>query len=1279
MADPQSPRHLGGTFCDVIAQVGDNEPFVFKLLSEDPANYADAPNEAIRRILEKVEGRKIPVGEKLDGTRIASCRIGTTVATNALLEEKGEKFAFVTTKGFKDICVIGDQARPELFNLNIRKPKALHSTVIEVDERIVPADYDLNPTPHDVEKLAAESQASPDTIQRTVSGDYVRILRKPDEEGVRKQLQRVYDEGFTSLAICFMHAYLYPAHEDMVAQIARDVGFEYVSTSARTSPTIKFLNRSTSTCSEAYLFPVVKRYVQSFESGFDKLPQRIDFMCSDGGLKSANKFRGNEALVSGPAGGVVGVARSCYDASDATPVIGFDMGGTSTDVSRFDGQFDFLSETMIAGRTISVPMLNIATVAAGGGSILFARNGLLVVGPESAGAHPGPACYRKGGPLTVTDANLFLGRLVPSSFPSIFGPGANEPLDTEIVRQKFEAITADFNAQTNRSLTPEAVALGFLDIANETMSRPIRNATEARGFAPESHNLASFGGAGGQHACAVADKLGIKRVLIHKWSSLLSAYGIAQADLQHEALEPFGSKLSESSFSHVQNRLEVLKTLTKDELLAQGAETSSLAFEESLELRYFGTNTNLTVSNSSSAEDYTSAFHRQHLREFGFSMKRDVVVESIKVRGIGSANAKTPENSVFKEMESRHQFAVLTPVESKQVYDEGMWHDTGVYRLAELPKYSSVAGPALIIDDTQTIYVSPSFRAHLLPAHILLEKISAASGTLSRSQLSDGGSKDSVPSSTVDPILLSVFSHRFMAIAEQMGTTLQRTSISTSIKERLDFSCALFSAEGRLVANAPHIPIHLGSMQYAIQVQHRHWAGKLQPGDVLLTNHPQWGGTHLPDLTVVSPVFIDDRIAFYVASRGHHTDIGGKGITSMAPDTKELWEEGINVTAMKIVSAGEFMEEDVRKAFERVGDFPGCSPTRRIADNISDLKAQTSANQRGIILLRKLCQEATLPVVERYVSSIQDNAEAAVRTFFREFAAAHPDPLEATDFLDDGTRMRVKITIDPATGSAIYDFAGSGPQMWGNYNCPISITHSAIIYSIRCLIKLEIPLNDGCLRPVDIRVPVAICGSTLASQRVIDVILRAFGTHGASQGCANSFGWGMGGLDPQTGKIIPGWNYGESIGGGVGAGMGYDGEHSTQVHSTNTKQTDAEVVEKRTAVMIRYYGIRQGSGGVGRWRGGNGTTREVEARIPLKFSILSDRRVYRPYGMAGGGPGQRGANYAYMFNETGELEQVNLGGKATLSLKPGEYMQINTPGGGGYGGSEPTDNHKGFL
>lgn len=1054
--------------------------------------------------------------------------------------------------GFKDVCVIGDQSRPKLFDLNVRKPEALHDTVIEIDERVTIEDYDLNPATIDTSGILTDKD-----IVQTPSGEIIRVLKRVDVDEVGRQLSELKSQGYTSLAIAFLHSYLFRDHEQQVAKMAQDIGFSFVTLSSEISPSIKLLNRSNFTCSEAYLYPVIRRYLENFQSGFKELPKNVEFICSDGGLKHAKKFRGNEALLSSPAGGVLGIATSCFDEEDKTSLIGFDMGGTSTDVSRFDGRYDYLTETTIAGRPIHVPMLNIATVAAGGGSILFARNGLLVVGPDSAGAHPGPASYRKGGPLTVTDANLFLGRLVLSAFPSIFGHNADEPLDSEIASAKFKDITQDFNRQTSQQLTPEEVALGFLNVANETMSRPIRNITEARGFSPEAHNLVSFGGAGGQHACSITDRLGIKRVLIHKWSSILSAYGISQAELQHETLEPYSARLGSVDPETIRGRLAELRVRVSEELLEQGAVQSSLVFEESLVLRYFGTDTSITISRPAD-EDYAAAFTANHFREFAFTMNRDIMIESVKVRGTGNAGSHRSGKFETPELLSVKTAPLpTTPSYSQRVYLDGQWVNAGVYHLKNISKGSIVEGPALIIDPTQTILV------------VVLER---AEDQTHSCEIDTAGSK-------INPIQLSVFAHRFMGIAEKMGNTLQRTSISTSIKERLDFSCAIFSPDGKLVANAPHIPIHLGSMQFAIQYQQHLWKNRLQPGDVLFTNHPQCGGTHLPDLTVVSPVFLGDEIIFYVASRGHHTDIGGRGITSMMPESKQLWEEGISIESMKIVSAGEFLESDVREAFAAAGKFPGCSATRRIGDNLSDLRAQVASHQRGILLLGKLCDEFSLPVVHRNMEGIQANAEFAMREFFKKVARDHPKPLKAVDWFDNGTAVKLSVMINPETGSATYNFEGTGPQSWGNYNCPISITHSAIIYTIRCLVDVEIPLNEGCLAPVDIRVPkgsilnpspaVAVCGSKLASQRIIDTILRAFGRCAASQGCANSFGWGMGGRDPESGQIVPGWSYGEALGGGVGAGPGWHGEHAINVHSTNTRNTDAEVIEKRTAVLVR--------------------------------------------------------------------------------------------------------------
>ncbi|CAK4032749.1 Hydantoinase B oxoprolinase-domain-containing [Lecanosticta acicola] len=1253
----------GGTFCDVVAEIPGQDDLVFKLLSVDPNHYADPATEAIRQILEHVEGRTIPKDEKLDGSSIESCRIGTTIATNALLEHKGEKFAFVTTKGFPDVCVIGDQTRPKLFDLRVEKAKALHDVSIEIDERVTIEDHDLNSFPRTEEELLQSKD-----VVKTPSGEFVRILRRPDETIVKAQLMDLRRRGYQSLAICLMHAWAYPEHEMMVAAIARQVGFRHVTTSHETHPAIKLLDRATAVCSEAYLYPIVQDYISQFEAGFERMPQRVEFMCSDGGLRQSRKFTGNGALLSGPAGGVVGVAQSCYDSSEGTPLIGFDMGGTSTDVCRYDGKYDFLQETKIADRNIIAPMLNIATVAAGGGSILSLRNGLLAVGPESAGAYPGPAAYRNGGPLTVTDANLFLGRLVVSSFPAIFGKDANESLDVDVVRSKFIELTHEFKNQTGQDMSPEDLALGFLDVANEAMSRPIRNTTEARGYAPEKHHLVSFGGAGGQHACAIADKLCITTVLIHKYSSLLSAYGISRAQLQHEESIPFSGDWSPDVLARIRSQTEFLRKRVEQILMSQGARSDTLEYSEAVNLRYFGTDTSLTISQPAD-EDYGRAFVEEHRREFAFTMERRIVVDSIKVRGLGSSGSSNISKPFVDEPKGTISAGNVAPTSEHQpMYMDKSTQDVPVYRLANVQKGCQIHGPALVIDETQTVFVEPTFTACVLKDHLVVKKSQAVA------------TKHQTSGSKLNAVALSVFAHRFMAIAEQMGNTLQRTSISSSIRERLDFSCAIFSPEGKLVANAPHIPIHLGSMQFAIQAQHRHWEGRLKPGDVLLTNHPEWGGTHLPDLTVVTPCFVKDEIAFYVASRGHHTDIGGKGITSMMPESKELWEEGISVESMKIASGGIFLEDEVRAAFDRAGQYPGCAPTRRIQDNLSDLKAQMSANQRGLTLIEKLCSEAGLPMVHQAMEGIQANAEFAVRSFLRGLAEKHPNPLSATDHYDDGTPIHLTITIEPSDGSATFDFSGTGPQIWGNFNSPISITHSAVIYVLRCLLNLDIPLNEGCLAPITIEVPknsilnpgpgVAICGSTIASQRVVDTILKAFGVVAAFQGCASSLGWGIGGRDHLTGQIVPGWNFGEAIGGGCGAGPGWHGEHATQVHSTNTRMTDPEVVEKRTQVLVRKSVVRGGSGGKGKWCGGNGVTREIEARMPMKFSILSDRRVFAPYGMVGGDDGLPGKNVAFRRDGTGGLVAVSLGGKAVVTLDEGEYIQINTPGGGGWGKPE---------
>lgn len=884
-----------------------------------------------------------------------------------------------------------------------------------------------------------------------------------------------------------------------------------------------------------------------------------------------------------------------------------------------------------------------------------------------------------------------------SSFPSIFGEKANEPLDTEIVAKKFAELTAQINAESEVQFTPEQVAHGFIKVANESMCRPIRNATEARGFATYDHNLVSFGGAGGrmrtltlvvkpryvladrmttEHACAIASNLGIRRILIHRYSSLLSAYGISLAEITSEVTEPSSLTLSPDAMPQIHERERYLKEKLENDLRSQDVVQDAIEFRTFLNLQYKGMDTSLSVEEPAD-RDYSAAFTEQHLREFAFKTNRDIVVDSIRVRGTAKRMVGEEGLSITEELDRvKQQKIIPEPKSSQKVFLDDAWETVPIYGLESMKTGSyikvsmqnswdflflTVQGPAIITDETQTILIEKGYECFLTSRHIVID------------QHATEDRPPEISAEKVNPVQLSCFANRFMSIAEQMGNTLQRTSISTSIKERLDFSCAIFSPDGGLVANAPHIPIHLGSMQYAIQYQHRLWGEKLKPGDVLLTNHPEAGGTHLPDLTVVTPAFYGDELIFYVASRGHHTDIGGIGITSMVPDSKELWQEGMAVKSMKIVSGGVFLEDEVRDLFNRVAEYPGCSATRRLNDNISDIKAKISANQRGITLINRLCEEFTLPVVHLYMRGIQDNAELAIRELFRKmYRKTGGKPLRAVDWFDDGTPVQVEITIDGEAGTAVFDFAGTGAQTYGNMNMPVSITHSAIIYVLRCLVDMDIPLNQGCLNPCEIRIPpgsilnpsptVAICGSTISSQRVTDVLLKAFGAAAASQGCANSLGWGMGGKDPRTGEVKPGWNYGETVGGGSGAGPTWHGAHGVNVHSTNTRATDPEVIEKRTPVIVRCDRINRGTGGRGLYSGGDGVTREIEARIPLKFSVLSERRVYSPYGLEGGEPGSVGSNFVFKKNAEGVLEKINIGAKAVIELNAGDYIQVNSPG-----------------
>ncbi|EGX91203.1 5-oxoprolinase [Cordyceps militaris CM01] len=1263
----------GGTFTDVHASIPGRDDIILKLLSVDPANYQDAPTEGIRRILELATGLVLPRGEPLDLFHFESIRMGTTVATNALLERKGERVALVTTKGFRDLLAIGNQSRPNIFDLSISRPDVLFETVIEVDERVTMEDYTENPEPSPTRTMV--DGTDPELVS-AITGETVRILQKLDLSTVESQLLALKSQGFRSVAVAFLHSYAYPDHELQVGRIALEMGFS-VTLSAEVQSMIKIVPRGTSAVVDAYLTPIIRQYIDSisanFRGGFSSAATRIEFMQSDGGLSDYRKFSGLKAILSGPAGGVVGYAQTSWDDDERCPIIGFDMGGTSTDVSRYAGSYDHVFETTTAGVNIQSPQLDIHTVAAGGGSILIWRNGLFNVGPESASAHPGPACYRKGGPLTITDANLFLGRLLPEYFPKVFGPKENESLNREIVVAKFSELTSNINKERisagSTPFSPEEVALGFLKVANEGMAGPIRALTEARGYDAADHHLACFGGAGGQHACAVAEVLGISRIILHKYSSILSAFGISLADVVQEIQRPAALTWSPDTQRTIQVKLQLLADQAKYELMKQGFTETQIMFDSYLSMRYAGSSSSLMILKGADW-NFRREFEQEHIRGFGFHFpEKDIIIDDFRIRAIGrsqSKSFKTPY-SLLKDM-SGNSIIAASPVGKNTIYFEGSGHvDSPVYELQGLSVGTRIVGPAMVIDKTQTILVSPGATATMLDNYVIIDR-DVASVTKKTEE------------AEFSPIQLSVFAHRFMAIAEQMGRTLRKTAVSTNIKERLDFSCAIFSPDGGLVANAPHVPVHLGSMQFAVQYQHRLWEGRLQEGDVLVSNHPSCGGTHLPDITVITPVFEKGVLAFYVASRGHHADIGGILPGSMPPTSSALWQEGAAIESTKLVSGGRFNDEEVRRLLlVEPAKYEGCSGTRRLQDNISDLKAQIAANSKGINLITALIEEFGLPCVHRYMYAIQNTAEEAVRELMLSTLAKHgPEPLVAVDYMDDGTPIKLTVTINK-DGSATFDFTGTGSHVLGNTNAPLAITHSAIIYCLRSLVSSSIPLNQGCLAPIDIVVPqdtilkpgsglAVVGGNVLTSQRVTDVVLKAFQACAASQGCCNNLTFGTGGKDPITGEHKEGFGYYETIAGGAGAGPTWAGQSGVHTHMTNTRITDPEVFEKRYPCILRRFELRPGSGGRGKFRGGDGTVREIEFRVPVQCSILSERRSRQPYGMEGGEGGQTGLNSVLLTDRmSGVKRLVNLGAKATTRLEQHERVIIQSPGGGGWG------------
>ncbi|GAA6048754.1 hypothetical protein JCM3770_003943 [Rhodotorula araucariae] len=1245
----------GGTFTDCLGITETRGNILIKLLSVDPANYADAPTEGIRRILEWFTGVSHPRGEEIDTTPIAWIRMGTTVATNALLERKGEKHAMLITKGFRDLIDIGNQTRPFLFQLAIKKPEVLYEKVVEVDERVIVQWPELIPAD------GADTTPAGDKLVKGTSGDIVRIVQPLDVEKVTTDLKQLFADGFRSIGIVFAHSYTFPDHERAVAAIAREIGFDHVSVSSDLQAMIRFVSRANSASADAYLTPQVKAYLDGFAKGFKGHLKDgktdVQFMKSDGSLVDYRRFSGLNAILSGPAGGVVGYAQTSYDENDKRPVVGFDMGGTSTDVSRYGGAYEHVMETVTAGVTIQAPQLDINTVAAGGGSILHWQNSMFVVGPDSASSHPGPACYRKGGPLAVTDANLFLGRLHIDSFPRIFGPHENEPLDIDIVKQKFEELTAQINAETGGNLTPHQVACGFINVANETMAKPIRQLTGQRGFLTTDHNLSCFGGAGGQHACAIAATLGIHNVIVHKYSSVLSAFGMALADTAVDKTEPSSLVYSKDVLPAIDERLAALAAAAREELISQHVAEDTIDYERYLNMRYTGSDTSLMILKPASG-DYKQGFLDAHQREFGFVLGANILVDDFRVRAIGRGGG-VQSRSYIKDLETVQKSSVKRSVAftTQQTYfEEANGHvETPIFRLEDLKPGNVVAGPAIILDATQTLVIHPANSATILPDHVWI----------------DVGLGPRKPLSTekVDPIALSVFGSRFMSIAERMGRTLQRTATSLQIKERLDFSCAVFSPDGGLVANAPHIPVHLGSMQWAITYAKDFFGDTLRDGDVIISNHPVAGGTHLPDITVIMPVFEDGEIVFFVAARGHHSDVGGRGGCSMPPDSVELREEGAAFMPMLLVSEGKFQEEAVIKVFDKAGEFPGCLATRRIQDNLADLRAQCAACSQGASNIKALFQEYGKPVVQFYMRAIRNNAEDAVRNFLKEtYDRFEGRPLHALDFMDDGTPIEMTLTIDRETGSAECDFTGTGLESWSNFNAPVAVANSALIYCLRTLIGVEMPLNAGVLAPIDLILPegsllnpspyaAVSSGNTETSQRVADVVFRAFEAMAGSQGCMNVFHASHRDM-----------TYGETICGGAGAGNGWDGQSGVHVNMTNTRITDPEVLEKRFPLMLRRFEIRHGSGGKGKWSGGSGVHREFEFLCEnMDATVIGERRVHQPYGLHGGEPGGRGCTYWDKQMPDGSRRTVKMKPSPVFKPRAGDRVILHTPGGGGYG------------
>ncbi|MEN3794002.1 hydantoinase B/oxoprolinase family protein [Fulvimarina sp. MAC3] len=1208
----------GGTFTDVIAKGPDGSLSPLKLLSENPGVYEDAALEGIRRTLGIETGGPIPPA------RIGTVRMGTTVATNALLERKGDRTLLLITRGFRDALKIAYQARPDIFAKQIILPEQLYERVVEIPERVL--------------------------ADGTVETEF-------DAAAAREALKATKADGIDACAICFMHSWRYPDHEKQAKALAEEAGFSQVSTGHEVSPLVKLVGRGDTAVVDAYLTPILRRYVDKVasalgaETGEAKAPS-LQFMMSSGGLTAAEMFDGKDAILSGPAGGVVGMAET-GKAAGFDKIIGFDMGGTSTDVTHYAGSFERALDSEVAGVRIRAPMMRIHTVAAGGGSILSIDQGRFQVGPASAGAHPGPAAYGKGGPLTVTDANVMLGKLRPSLFPAVFGENQDQPLNAEIVREKFGALKAELGG--DRSL--EAIAEGFLTIAVENMANAVKKISVQRGYDVSTYLLNSFGGAGGQHACLVADALSMETVLIHPMSGLLSAYGIGLSSLFASWSQALVIPLDEKAAGEIDPLEKRLTEEATGELTSQGLSEDRIETETILQLRYDGTDTTLPVAWTGDLGEARRGFETAHKAQFGFIYEgRAITVETV------SLEASEIRDEDLAETTASEAGADAEATETVEIFTDGEHRSASVYRSETLSTQAALNGPALIIEPNQTIVVEPGWRAEKTAAGNILMKRTEKKPRLAALGTGQAGKEGA------DPVLLEVFNNLFMSIAEQMGVTLQNTSSSVNIKERLDFSCAVFDESGALVANAPHMPVHLGSMDRSVEAIIKANEGRIKPGDVFALNAPYNGGTHLPDITVVTPVFSDAehseageesrRILFYVASRGHHADVGGIAPGSMTPRATKVDEEGVLIDNLKLVAEGIFQEE------ETLNILTGHTyPARNPAQNVADLKAQIAANEKGVTELRRMVETFGLDTVKAYMGHVQDNAAEAVRGLIEKLSDC-----ECEYPTDTGQTIRVKITVDRANRTAKVDFSGTSEMRENNFNAPEPVTRAAVLYAFRVMVEKPIPMNAGCLRPVEIVIPdgsmlkpsypaAVVAGNVETSQHVTNALFQAFGALANHQGTMNNLTFGN-----ET------YQYYETICSGSPAGRlndgtafaGTDGVHC---HMTNSRLTDPEILEMRYPVVLEDFHIREGSGGAGAKRGGDGTERRIRFLERMDCSILSSHRTRPPEGIEGGEPGETGETL--VRRSSGETEALNPCDQTVLEA--GEAVIVRTPTSGGFG------------